>query len=272
MKYAVHVYIDTSPLNPWEDWDFQPPMVVIMGRDYKEYDFSLSCPKLPEAAVRKHWKEMLAFLTDYPPTWQGLLSFARDEGSSYPLWEVLADAFTDKLAGEYLSDRIEQLKTVYGWLGMPAVVCSASGYSQGDYIEALLVATPEWRKQVGNESRTDDEVIHSLELDFKTYAAYAFGDVYGWVIAEHDGNTHDETWDGVPVFIHYYGASSVDEIESCWGYYGRDHEESGLRDSALDLVRYLMLKDAKRQEDEEREAQQEASERLYWESRDVVTT
>lgn len=289
MTYAIHILQDTTPANPWSDWDGQPPLLVVSGRDTAEYGLDAKCPQFTEQAVRQYWREMLGHIVQnsevgvngrrlwftYDTTWRGLMAFARAEYDThgYPLWEVLADAFAEHVNGEHLTDRIELLAEVYEWLGMPAVTTSASGYCQGDYIEGLLVATPEWRKEVGNESCTDEQVRKSLRSDFDTYAAYAFGDVYGWVLTEHNPDHSPHTWwGGVAVFQHDGGAKYPDgEIDSCWGFYGSNHAKSGLKGAALDAVAYETQRAAEDEARADAARLVEQNERRYWAERDVIT-
>lgn len=288
MTYAIHILRDTPPENPWTSWDGQPPLLVVSGQHTYEHDLDARRPRIPETVVRKHWPAMLGHLVQnhkidaqgvrrwftYDATWRGLLAFARAEYDphGYPLWQVLADAFNEYVNGEYLTDRIELLAEVYEWLGMPAVTCSASGYCQGDYIEALLVATPEWRKEVGNESLSDEQVRESLRSDFDAYTAWAFGDVYGWVLTEHNpDHSPDAWWDGVAVFENHDGRYPDGEIDSCWGYYGANHAKSGLRGAALDAAALTEQGVAEARAYDARIAAIEANERRYWAERDVMT-
>ena len=289
MTYAIHILRDTTPENPWTSWDGQPPLLVVSGQHTYEHGLDAKCPPMPIQAVRAHWPEMLGRLIQgheigahgrrlwftYDTTWRGLMAFARAEYDThgYPLWEVLADAFNEHVNGEYLTDRIELLAEVYEWLGMPAVITSASGYSQGDYIEGLLVATPEWRKEVGNESLSDEQVRESLRSDFDTYAAYAFGDVYGWVLTEHNPDHSPDAWWGDVAVFQHDGETKYpdDEIDSCWGYYGANHAKSGLRGAALDAVAYETQRAVEDEARADAARLVEQNERRYWAERDVMT-
>lgn len=96
---------------------------------------------------------------------------------------------------------------------MPCHQTQSNGYSQGDSVLLLAVATPEWRKKAGAPDDCADQCKAACEL----YAAWAWGDVYGIMeITDPDG----------------------DELEhgSVWGFYGSDHKKSGLLDSALDSI------------------------------------
>lgn len=75
---------------------------------------------------------------------------------------------------------------------------------------------------VGNEephADIDERVEKCLRGEVATYDQYLTGDVYGYQVTEvkHcDACGHDEEID----------------VDSCWGFYGSDHEASGLFDNA----------------------------------------
>jgi len=72
----------------------------------------------------------------------------------------------------------------------------------------LLVATPEWVKEVGI---TGEYTEQALKNDAELYENWAFGYCYGY---------------------------TVDDIDdaSCWGFYGYDHEKSGLLENAHNAI------------------------------------
>lgn len=57
-------------------------------------------------------------------------------------------------------------------------------------------------------------VKDNLITEVETYGAYLNGDVYGYVIIN----------------------ASNEETDSCWGYYGCDHEKSGLMEAAKEII------------------------------------
>lgn len=61
-----------------------------------------------------------------------------------------------------------------------------------------------------------EKVIGLLESEIETFSQWANGDVFGYTITDSDDN---EIQDG-----------------SCWGFYGWDHEESGLLEYAKDAI------------------------------------
>ena len=62
----------------------------------------------------------------------------------------------------------------------------------------------------------EEKAIACMESELKTYDDYLRGDVYGYRILDENG----------------------DEINSLWGFYGYDHEKSGLLDEAKSNIKY----------------------------------
>jgi hypothetical protein len=118
------------------------------------------------------------------------------------------------------SDALETYAKLFEIAGIPCLNRSSSGYSQGDYAELLIVATPDACKEFGLDAVDPD----MLEQQAKLYDAWAWGDVYGYIIERPDvcaGNPDDEDeriWE---------------ELDSCWGFYGKDFDWSGLEEAAM---------------------------------------
>lgn len=126
------------------------------------------------------------------------------------LESALSDAAPSRWGGN-AGDYFESVAKLWNMRGIAAVADCSTGYSQGDYADVLAVATPAWVKKVGAPRAS-----HKRQLDYaiKLYGYWAWGDCYGWEIISPDG----------------------DELDSVWGYYGDDHEESGLADAAREHV------------------------------------
>lgn len=105
------------------------------------------------------------------------------------------------------SDKMEFLVDVYAIKGIVAVAGCVTGYRQGDYADVLAVATESWIKKVGAPI---ESIARQLENAIEVYGSWAFGDVYGYEIKGID--------------------------ESCWGFYGSDHEKSGLLEYAKNAI------------------------------------
>lgn len=76
-------------------------------------------------------------------------------------------------------------------------------------------ATKEWGNKYFTKA-VKQKAITCMESELKTYDDYLRGNVYGYRILDENG----------------------DEIDSCWGYYGYDHEKSGLLNDAKSTIKY----------------------------------
>lgn len=209
--YTIEVFADHDAMNPFSEYDGEPPICVYAGRrDVTEYGLTLDCPELSREELARGAAVYLPML-GYPATWLGLMAFARDVDNSGPLHEAMADAIAEQLDGEHTSDRMEYLAELYQLKGIAAYTGTVFGCSQGDWARVLAVALPEWVSRTGAPADT-----HARQLAdaVALFGWWAFGECYGWQALNPDG----------------------DVLESVWGYYGPDHEESGLMDAARSAV------------------------------------
>lgn len=225
---------DETAGNPWEEWDGQPPLLWTSGegwndcgqgfcvesvlgstRFFSDRQLALKWPELcraveldpaaTEAELKAERKEYGGRLADYRrDKLESALSDMKPEGRS---WSAACD---------YLA----ALETLWRLAGVPALDFQRSGYSQGDVVRGLLVALPEWQKKLG-ASYTDSA---QLESDANLFGAWAFGDVFGFIIEDSEGET----------------------LDSCFGYYGTDFQESGLADAAKESADSILASAAKR--------------------------
>lgn len=205
--HSIDVLIDDGAPNPFREFDNEPPCVVCSGRDwFTEYGLDLA----PPVFCREQIKTALPALKRALGIKGPLLAFCREYAPSALIYyDNAEDLFNDAL-GEYVaqlrnSEKLEALSDLYRAAGVPAIHTSACGFSQGDYLEFLFVATPEYCEKIGTVPTEE-----SLEKSAELYASWAFGNCYGY---------------------------SVDAIEeSCWGFYGDDHKESGLLEYAQNAI------------------------------------
>lgn len=83
----------------------------------------------------------------------------------------------------------------------------------------MYITKREAVKEWGNKKFTkavEEKAIACMEAELKEYDNYLRGDVYGYRILDENG----------------------DEIDSLWGFYGYDHEKSGLLDEAKSYIDY----------------------------------
>lgn len=214
--YTIRAIYDETAENPWESWDCNPPIIIHGNRYHKEYG-NLPTIELTRQQVKDNLPEILSMLE--------LASIFETRGSpqyTYPEQRPFycshnSIEIINELLEEYFGDlsdrdRLEFLETLYAWKGIPALTTSVSGYSQGDYAELLIVASPEWAEKTGATITAPEQLQPSADL----YAAWAFGDIYGYIVEDPEG----------------------EEIDSCWGYYGADFNKSGLIDAATGAIDY----------------------------------
>lgn len=210
--HTINVHHDADAGNPWTEWDGQPPMIVLHGgrhADFTEYGLDLSVPTL----TREQIKASLPALKKALGITGSVLKFCTDYTYLTRVnYDNATDLFNDSIS-EYFeqqtsSDKLELLASLYQAIGVPALCTSVHGSCQGDYAEVLLVATPEWVKEVGI---TGEYTEQALKNDAELYENWAFGYCYGY---------------------------TVDDIDdaSCWGFYGYDHEKSGLLENAHNAI------------------------------------
>ena len=106
------------------------------------------------------------------------------------LWEMLDSRDKDELI-DILNKCADNI-AIYEW--------SSTGYSQGDYVEGVAFITKEmanklWLRVKDNWKQV---AMEAMEAGAKEIEAWMWGDVYGYVIEDENG----------------------DHVESCYGYYG----------------------------------------------------
>jgi hypothetical protein len=216
--YAVTVEYDESPQNPFESWDGEPPLAYFSERwNGPNAEDVFEC--IPEAFATKQYKKILAAVGDYTGDREGVRrDYAENRlNTGITRHGALREAFQEvdlpsgwRTAEEY----IELLETLASIAGIAYLSRVSSGYSQGDAARLFAFASPEWVKLTG---APEDSHAAQLSTACNLWTAWAWGDVYG--IAEITGPDGEEIEDA-----------------SVWGYYGSDHDASGLVDAARDAI------------------------------------
>ena len=238
--------------NPWKEWDGNIPCLSLSfgygGRsDIAAYDDNSGIDLLrpfrgatiSDAMLRRHMKAICAAFPDAPAYYgqsDNVQSFAQwldkeARESRYHqgdcLTSIKRDLLDDALEGMGNSDKLEALASIYQAIGLPALCTSSSGYSQGDYIELLFVVTPAFRKKTGMESARKYPAefwTKDMEAARDLFGAWAWGDVYYLDVeapASWDSDGEPDEWES---------------LETVGGYYGDDHGESGLAESAIQIA------------------------------------
>lgn len=249
--YRVRAVQDESPENPFTAWDGHWPMIVDYqdrGHNFTEYDkapgASVDNPlaRFSDGQLIRYQGAICEALGDIYCGWTGkrvsvesdLAEHKRDYRGEYVkgregMAALLRDYFSEALSNVADSDRLEVLSSLYDILNIPNLCTSSHGYSQGDYAELLIVATPEAAAQFGwKGKRPLEQARADMKGQAKLYGAWAWGDVFGYIVerAPHDPEQRDDS-------------DAWEEIDSCWGFYG-DPEESGLSEQALGAIEYDM--------------------------------
>lgn len=228
--FVIRAIHDDSPESPWEAWDGQSPLIVYYDRSLDEKgDVPNPLADMSDSFIARNWQALCEIFDQSPDA-------AKERKSDYE-YERIADAKRELLeewleeikpsrysghAGDYMT-ALGELCELRGW---PSLSTSSHGYSQGDYAELLLIFSPAYAKEIGAKwprtKAAKAEARERLKADAKLWGAWAWGDVYGFVIEPSDDS---ELPGGF--------------LDSCFGFYGDDFAESGLAEAAAESLSYI---------------------------------
>lgn len=193
-NFRLRIVNDDAPENPFLAWDCEPEVAwdfeSIENTDGIVKDI---LNKLTISKVKYHQKKLAEILD---------IEFSDDADLGEKHYEI-----------EYEISRtnLENLSKVCDLLKIPNLYYGSRGYCQGDYADVLIVCTDKFYETTGAKKspKANEKTLNAAKSLFD---AWAWGDVYGFIIEEVD---EDGKWD---------------HIDSCGGFYGTDHKESGLYD------------------------------------------
>jgi hypothetical protein len=235
--YKVVAHHEHDPENPWEAWDSQPPMVSVCGRNFHNAYGDAETPETSRLTAEQVINNHDAVDGALAPFFECMeaddprsvleLIFGNKIPDQYhpnadPL-EIIRDEVNEYLSGSMDTEMLDRLEEVWNWLGVQTWNTEVYGYSQGDWCKVLMVATPEWLEKSGLKDASEEVIEGQLVSASKLYGHYMFGDTYWCEIVRVE---RDE--DGEVVGEEF--------VESCGGYYGPDHEASGLADYAREVL------------------------------------
>lgn len=217
---VIEAIQDESPENPWTIDDGLAPLLwySLSGGSEEHGGADLTAPlaAIKDSTISRKWPELCkAVGVDPAELERDCREAQRDYGGRLVdhRREALESALDDMAPARYNRwpvDYADALESLWQLAGCEALALQRNGYSQGDSVLGLLVATPAWRELVGIPAGHDMKA--DLERQADLFGAWAFGDVYGYVIrAQGDGET----------------------LDSCWGFIGDDLNESGLAEAAM---------------------------------------
>jgi hypothetical protein len=220
--YTAEIAVDEYPENPFAAWDCQPPIAVLaFGYGLKRvenYDgHALDLPTLLDLIPEEKWesREGKREIRDALPfELAGLWAEMIETRSFRGAIENLVASLSPSGWGEWVEyfDAMQNLAAV---AGIPCHLMESCGHSQGESALVFVAALPAWVKETGTEPEHQNAACDAAA---GLWGAWAWGDVYGVArILSPDG----------------------EEVEGgdCWGFYGFNHEESGLLDHCRDVVR-----------------------------------
>jgi len=273
-QIRAHRDDDSSGMNPADMDDSFPPCVkYYLDRHHGKveafgfndgFDWDEICRLIePKHCRSRDQRVRLCELLDKP--YQEFLDDGHRYYSGRNTVDVFINWFTDQRrempygwrdAIEYF-DALEELCKI---VGLPVYNTKSNGHNQGDCVLIMAVATEKWQEFCGFDRKTHD-VIADLKGNVESFCSWAWGDVYGWTIhrpVEKVDEDDDDEWED-------------DSVESCWGYYGDDHDESGLWQAAMQMVDCIIESDESKRVEREAREEKERIEREACECRGIIT-
>jgi hypothetical protein len=202
---TIKIEQDPFPECPFTSWDCNPPLLALVGRLTTAYGaIDLTAPRLTKEQIKANAKRICELIDV-----NTLLELTSKYGRRWN-WsdgtDLINSCIYDYVADLSDTDKINELPEFYKLAGIVALATSVSGYCQGHYAELLIVASKEFLDTTGATINSASD----LECYADLYKWWAYGDVYGWSVEDATGEI----------------------IESCWGYFGDDHTQSGLMSAA----------------------------------------
>lgn len=214
---------DQDAQNPWENYDGQIPMAYASwdrnsfghGKPAVFDDgFDILNPfaHMSDGFIIRYQRALCeAVQTDHSACAKDIAYNMREYGGIRA--DYWRDTFNEILAELSSVRMLEALDRIYDLTKIPHYLGVTRGYSQGDEMSVLCVCFPAWADK-HNARKTYTAQEGQADADY--LGAWAWGDVYGYVIESEDG----------------------EHLDSCWGYYGTDFEKSGLLGEAIDAAQY----------------------------------
>ena len=233
--FTVEIVRDDCAENPHDRGDCESPAIWLHHglHEYGDERLGDVIWNLSLAIIARKWRaladavdvshdDLQALAEEYKRDNGGCINNARQQVLGEALDELKAEAERNSYSGDYL----DALRTIYRLIGVPAETFTRNGYCQGDVALGLIVMTPKWKAHVGAPHATmrrikEAEADMSLQAD--EYAAWLWGDVYGFRIEDETG----------------------DEVDSCYGFYvfgELDPIKSGIAEAICESLNWEIKK------------------------------
>tara|TARA_R110002020_G_scaffold34910_2_gene105877 strand:- start:365 stop:1162 length:798 start_codon:yes stop_codon:yes gene_type:complete len=216
-NHTINIINDNYPENPFTDWDCNPSIIFNYDRQLTSYG-NIDSDYLPALTKQEIKKNIPAIkdIFDIEDKRSLLIILECNEYSARHNYDNATDYVNDCLTQFYgSSNNSDKLDILYAIYTMKGIIClngSSQGYCQGDHVDILVIADSDFLKATGATIDSESDLQYAIDL----YGAWAWGDVYGYDISDSNG-------DDIP-------------DNSCWGFYGDNHEKSGLLDNAKSSI------------------------------------
>ena len=226
-SYTLEIHHDESPSNPFEDDDGNPPLLYRSLNHYQSETTHYGTENLAQAlldTISDHklvrlWKQ----IDTINPNILDLIDFTENKKPyNYTKAEYMREQI---LHGNELTE-LESLQLICDLTKTPHLSALSRSYSQGDYADVLIVLSPEYIERSWIIPKNYNDILTSTKTLFD---AYIWWDMYGFTLTEHkplfqsDGTLSDMIDDDI--------------IDSCWWFYGDDHETNGILDTLPDFAK-----------------------------------
>lgn len=204
---TIEIHRDSDPLNPWTEWDCQPPVIALTADGFTRYgdgdDLAHPLDGLTDGQISRHWRKIADILNDDKHDKDARAEQAAYGGSlSYYRRDLFNQALITLRSYGSKHDYLDALASLWKMRGVTTLRTTANGYTQGSWAELLLVYTDKHATACGGNP-TAAEKLESLKADANLWRQWAWGDVWGYVVTDPNG----------------------DEIDSCWGFFGDYDDE-----------------------------------------------
>lgn len=217
-EYRLRIVHDSDAENPFTSWDCEPHLVYEYGRESvngnKDKIITFIEGKLTQGMLKRYSKKLASI-------------FDVSEDCNF-------DDRCSEISYELQRANVKQLSQVCEVLKINHKYYTSTGYSQGDYSDVLIICTDKFYETTGANKENENEILESAS---KLFDAWAWGDVFGFILEKNvnfkkvyeDGTSEDsEEWQ---------------QLDSCWGFYGRDFKTSGISEHLPTELHYLLDND-----------------------------
>lgn len=218
-QYRIKIIHDSDARNPFKEDDGNFPLIFESGRsngeDFSEGEIDSYLQSfLSVNQIIYHQKRILKLLDD-----KYLNEDVKNAENSNEKLNLIGNALDG-----FISENIENKVNFCNEFKIMHYHGNSTGYSQGDWADVLIVPTAKNAKLLGYDLAKITE--RDLKCDFDLFGYWAWGDVYGFRIEKNRSFTK---------IYHDNGESLEDEeweeVDSCWGFFGRDGERNGMIDN-----------------------------------------